>query len=112
MSAFEQKVEAPDRAWQYLLFAAEPYETIGFKIPSLEVDRSRFHTHWDEARKVFTLQLYFRERSGPGPAAAAGSATAGSAPGASAGAGGAAVAPAVAAGGGGGGGLAPVVYGR
>ena len=34
MSAFEQKVEAPDRDWQYLLFAAEPYETIGFKIPN------------------------------------------------------------------------------
>ena len=32
MSAYEQKVEPPDRKWQYLLFAAEPYETIGFKV--------------------------------------------------------------------------------
>lgn len=32
MSGFEQHVEAPDRRWQYLLFAAEPYETIAFKV--------------------------------------------------------------------------------
>ena len=32
MSAYEQRVEPPDRAWQYLLFAAEPYETISFKV--------------------------------------------------------------------------------
>lgn len=31
MSAYEQRVEPPDRKWQYLLFAAEPYETISFK---------------------------------------------------------------------------------
>ena len=32
MSSYEQKVEAPDKDWQFLLFAAEPYETIGFKV--------------------------------------------------------------------------------
>ncbi len=32
MSGFEQHVETPDRRWQYLLFAAEPYETIAFKV--------------------------------------------------------------------------------
>ena len=32
MAAYEQKVEPPDKKWQYLLFAAEPYETIGFKV--------------------------------------------------------------------------------
>ena len=32
MSAYEQKMEPPDRKWQYLLFAAEPYETISFKV--------------------------------------------------------------------------------
>merc|ERR1719285_1329661 len=30
MSAYEQHIEPPDRKWQYLLFAAEPYETISF----------------------------------------------------------------------------------
>lgn len=30
-----RQVEAPDKAVQYVLFAAEPYETIAFKIPNL-----------------------------------------------------------------------------
>ena len=53
---------------RYLLFAAEPYETIAFKIPALEVDRdpSKFFTHWDEARKTFVLQLHFRVAAPPG----------------------------------------------
>jgi splicing factor 3A subunit 2 len=37
MSAYEQKVEPPDRKWQYLLFAAEPYETIAFKVNILSL---------------------------------------------------------------------------
>ena len=32
MAAYEQRMEPPDRRWQYLLFAAEPYETIAFKV--------------------------------------------------------------------------------
>jgi len=49
MSAFEQKIEKPDRKWQYLLVAAEPYETIAFKVPNLEVDFSngRHFEAWD-----------------------------------------------------------------
>ena len=39
MSAYEQHIEPPDRKWQYLLFAAEPYETISFKLPSREIDK-------------------------------------------------------------------------
>ena len=27
-----QRIEVPDRNFQYVLFAAEPYETIGFKV--------------------------------------------------------------------------------
>lgn len=30
----------PKQAWQYLLVAAEPYETIAFKIPSREIDKA------------------------------------------------------------------------
>lgn len=61
MSAFEQKIEAPDKNYQYLLFSCEPYETIGFKIPSLAVDRreGRFFTNWDKSTKHFVLQLSF-----------------------------------------------------
>ena len=62
MSAYEQKVEPPDRKWQYLLFAAEPYETIAFKVPSREVDKSetRFWTHWNRETKEFFLQFSFK----------------------------------------------------
>ena len=62
MSAFEQKVESPpDRRYQYLLFAAEPYETVAFKIPNEPIDRgeSRFVTFWDQDNKKFIVTLYF-----------------------------------------------------
>jgi splicing factor 3A subunit 2 len=79
MSAFEQRVEAPNKDWQYLLFACDPYETIGFKIPNIEIDKGegRFFTQWDQVAKKFTLQLYFKEggvkppSSGPPPIARA-----------------------------------------
>lgn len=62
MSAYEQRVEPPDRKWQYLLFAAEPYETIAFKVPSREVDKSenKFWTHWNKDTKQFFLQFAFK----------------------------------------------------
>lgn len=62
MSAYEQKIEPPDRRWQYVLFAAEPYETIAFKVPSREVDKSegRFWTYWNKDSKQFFLQFAFR----------------------------------------------------
>lgn len=62
MSAYEQHVEPPDKKWQYLLFAAEPYETIGFKVPSREIDKTeeKFWTHWNGESKQFFLQLSFK----------------------------------------------------
>ncbi|GMI11080.1 hypothetical protein TrRE_jg7470, partial [Triparma retinervis] len=39
MSSYEQRVEAPDPKYQYLLFAAEPYETVAFKIPNEPIDK-------------------------------------------------------------------------
>lgn len=61
MSAFEQRVERPDKRYQYLLFAAEPYETIAFKIPNRPLDKAvgKFSTSWDPATKRFTLSLAF-----------------------------------------------------
>ena len=61
MSAYEQRVEAPDKNYQYVLFAADPYETIAFKIPNRDVDKSegKFFTKWDKAAKMFSLQLCF-----------------------------------------------------
>ncbi|KAL5267631.1 hypothetical protein ACHWQZ_G004615 [Mnemiopsis leidyi] len=63
MSAYEQRIEPPDKKWQYLLFAAEPYETIAFKIPSREVDKGekKMWTQWNPQTKQFFLQFYFKE---------------------------------------------------
>ena len=48
MSAYEQKVELTDKSYQYLLFAADPYEVISFKIPNAEVtkEEGKFFAHW------------------------------------------------------------------
>ncbi|RDD45036.1 Splicing factor 3A subunit 2 [Trichoplax sp. H2] len=62
MSAYEQRIEPPDKQWQYLLFAAEPYETISFKIPSREIDKSddKLWTQWNKESKQFFLQIHFK----------------------------------------------------
>jgi len=64
MSAYEQKIEPPESKFQYLLFACEPYETISFKVPNMEVDKdgSKFYANWDKQRKVFTMQIFFKDR--------------------------------------------------
>lgn len=61
MSAYEQKVETPDKNFQYLLFACDPYETIAFKIPNQPVDKKegKFYTNWDAKSKKFVLTLFF-----------------------------------------------------
>jgi len=75
MSAFEQRIEPQDKNYQYLLFAAEPYETIAFKIPNKEIEKnvgpqvpgeSKFWTKWDEDTKTFSLQLHFKPQKKPG----------------------------------------------
>lgn len=61
MSAYEQKKEPADRKWQYLVIAAEPYETIAFKIPSRDIDKreSKFFSVWNEISKQYFLQVPF-----------------------------------------------------
>uniref|UniRef100_A0A2N9FQ42 Uncharacterized protein n=1 Tax=Fagus sylvatica TaxID=28930 RepID=A0A2N9FQ42_FAGSY len=82
MSSYEQRVQPFDKRYQFLLFAAEPYEIIAFKVPSTEIDKTppKFFTHWDPDSKMFTLQLYFKtkppEASKPQPAPAANGITA------------------------------------
>lgn len=64
MSAFEQKVDLPhDRRFQYLLVAAEPYETCGFKVDAREIDQrpGKFWTYWDPDTKEYFLQLLYKE---------------------------------------------------
>lgn len=59
MSAYEQRIESPNPAFQYLLFAAEPYETIAFKIPNETIDKreGRFVTNFRDGK--FNLTLFF-----------------------------------------------------
>ena len=60
MSAYEQKIQPPDKRWQYILFAAEPYETIAFKIPAREIDRAedKYWALWNkESKQVLTLLI-------------------------------------------------------
>ena len=61
MNAFTQHVEEPDKNFQYLLVAAEPYETVGFKIPSKELDRreDRQFAFWDPDAKEYWIQVMF-----------------------------------------------------
>lgn len=64
MSAFEQKVEPANKAYQYVIFAAEPYETIAFKVQSREIERGAgrcgMWNSWDADGRVYYLQLFFR----------------------------------------------------
>ncbi|SPN96885.1 related to splicing factor 3A subunit 2 [Cephalotrichum gorgonifer] len=78
MNAFTQRVEEPDRAFQYLLVAAEPYETVGFKIPARELDRrgEKQFSFWDVDAREFWVQIMFmterEERFNAAPGLAAG----------------------------------------
>lgn len=65
MSTYEQKLEQPDKQYQYLLIAADPYETIAFKIPSYELDMisGTFLNDWDPDFKQYTLQFFFKNYS-------------------------------------------------
>ncbi|KAK0553872.1 CWF complex protein sap62 [Tilletia horrida] len=81
MSSFEQTVEPQSRTWQYLVVAAEPYETIAFKLPSRLVERKQgvvlpdnqsalapgklvdeppTWSHWSPDSKTYTIQVIFR----------------------------------------------------
>lgn len=64
MSAYEQRVESADKNYQYILFAADPYETISFKVPNREIDKgeNKFYSNWDVTKKAFTVQLHFKDK--------------------------------------------------
>jgi len=61
MSAYEQRIEPPNKAHQYLLFAAEPYETIAFKVQSKEVDKGEgkfFYSLGSRFQAIFFTILF------------------------------------------------------
>lgn len=51
-----------DNNYQYIIFAADPYDNISFAIPNDAIDRAsnKLFTHWNNDTKIFTLQLYFK----------------------------------------------------
>ena len=70
MSSYQQKVEPWDKRYQYLVCAAEPYETIAFKVPNVEVEggdtkageEKKPFFHWEPDRKTYLIQLHFKPR--------------------------------------------------
>ena len=60
MSAFEQKIESPDSAYQYLIVAADPYESVGFKIQSQDIEMDKLLSFWDSDVKQYTVQFTYR----------------------------------------------------
>jgi len=61
MSTWEQKVERADKRFQYLIFAAEPYESVVFKLGKEGIEgKGKFLTCWDPDTKVYTLQFLFK----------------------------------------------------
>jgi len=66
MSAWEQRKEPPNKAFQYLIVAAEPYETIAFRIPAREIEDEADDagywnwSHWDPDTKQYSFQFMFR----------------------------------------------------
>jgi len=73
MSSFEQRIEPPNAQYQYILFAAEPYETIAFKVPNLPVDKTNeefkggLRTNWNSETKIFELEVVFMGRTSVPP---------------------------------------------
>ncbi|CAE6495857.1 unnamed protein product [Rhizoctonia solani] len=68
MSAWEQKKEQPNRAYQYLIVAAEPYESIAFRIPAREIEDIEENpdwnwSHWDADTKQYSFQFMFKTSS-------------------------------------------------
>ena len=73
ISTFSQRVEPSDPRYQYILFAARPYETIAFKIPNLQVERDmqmykdKIFFDWDREKKTFSLQIQFKKTEDDAP---------------------------------------------
>ncbi|KAG8838261.1 hypothetical protein FRB91_002864 [Serendipita sp. 411] len=67
MSGWEQKKDVLNRNYQYLIVAAEPYETIAFRIPARKILEKDDYgsewtwSHWDKDTKQFSFQFMFAE---------------------------------------------------
>ena len=69
MSSYEQKIEPWDKKYQYGVFACDPYETIAFKIPNVEIATrggggasrgfSGCQAAWEEGSQTYACQVFF-----------------------------------------------------
>lgn len=59
MGSFEQKVERASPYFQYLVFAAEPYETIAIRLPSKRINHDSIWTYFDRDSGEHYLQFLF-----------------------------------------------------
>ena len=65
MSSFEQQKEEPDERYLYVIIAAEPYQSIAFKIPNEEIERNEENgkfgsDHWDFVTKTYTVTIVYK----------------------------------------------------
>ena len=76
MSAFEHRAEHKQPqpsaqqshqppAYQYVVVAALPYQTVAFRIPNRDIDRGEggVVSHWNDATKQFILQIKYKHSS-------------------------------------------------
>ncbi|OWB84057.1 hypothetical protein B5S33_g2694 [[Candida] boidinii] len=63
LSSYEQKIEAPDNKFQYLVVSGEPYENIAYKVPSDPIDmrKNRFWDFWDKDTKEYYIQFFYKD---------------------------------------------------
>ncbi|OHT08431.1 splicing factor [Tritrichomonas foetus] len=58
MSAYEQTVESPpDPRYQYVVFAAQPYNTVAFKIPNNPILEDQIIEDWKPRDHLYTFQI-------------------------------------------------------
>ncbi|EZG44222.1 splicing factor 3a subunit 2, partial [Gregarina niphandrodes] len=64
MSTWEQKVEPTDSNFQYVVFAAQPYDTIAFRIPTKDIEKNeeKYLVHWDPDSRLYLVQFLLRDR--------------------------------------------------
>lgn len=63
MSCFEQKAEAPDPKFQYLIVSCEPYQNVCFKIPGDTIDLSsgemKMWDYFNQDDNMYYIQLFY-----------------------------------------------------
>lgn len=61
MNAYEQNVEEVNTKYQYLVIAAEPYESVALRLPAAPINEETKLTYFDPDQKVFYVQFMFTD---------------------------------------------------